>query len=229
MLSAAERPTLGATWLFDNGDDVTIALVLCWDDSHWFVQDVDGAWRCRGPSGSLALALSAASKARRPGPREAVDLFVTVQHRSNSQPLDVGAVQPLICMTTGARTYDATSESCRVNTFGRDCSASYRLRDCAARGSKYERRRAFDIAWLCIGSPKFPRPDAQWRTPSLRSPYWQFAGSVSQRRQAHRGCCEGTRRQDLNGENAIRKSPWCPPPPRQTDLAVALCSANFWM
>jgi hypothetical protein len=36
-------PTLGATWLFEGDDDVTIALVLGWDDSHWFVQDAEGA------------------------------------------------------------------------------------------------------------------------------------------------------------------------------------------
>jgi len=40
-----DTPTLGATWLFDNGDDVTIALVLGWDDDHWFVQDAEGAWK----------------------------------------------------------------------------------------------------------------------------------------------------------------------------------------
>ena len=34
-----DRPTLGATWLFDNGEDITIALVLGWDDAHWFLQD----------------------------------------------------------------------------------------------------------------------------------------------------------------------------------------------
>ena len=37
--------TLGATWLFDNGEDVVIALVLGWNDVHWFVQDSEGAWK----------------------------------------------------------------------------------------------------------------------------------------------------------------------------------------
>ena len=40
-----DTPTLGATWLFEGGADVTIALVLGWDESHWFVQDVEGAWK----------------------------------------------------------------------------------------------------------------------------------------------------------------------------------------
>jgi hypothetical protein len=44
-LHVDDTPTLGATWLFDNGDDVMIALVLGWDDSHWFVQDIEGAWK----------------------------------------------------------------------------------------------------------------------------------------------------------------------------------------
>jgi hypothetical protein len=52
-----DTPTLGATWLFDNGDDVTIALVLGWDDVHWFVQDAEGA--CRGLPGCVARALLA--------------------------------------------------------------------------------------------------------------------------------------------------------------------------
>jgi hypothetical protein len=38
-------PTISATWFFDNGEDVVIALVLGWDDSHWFVQDIEGAWK----------------------------------------------------------------------------------------------------------------------------------------------------------------------------------------
>ena len=40
-----DTPTIGTTWLFDNGADVTIALVLGWDDVHWFVQDAEGAWK----------------------------------------------------------------------------------------------------------------------------------------------------------------------------------------
>jgi hypothetical protein len=48
-LHVDDTPTLGATWLFDNGDDVVIALVLGWDDVHWFVQDAEGA--CRELSG----------------------------------------------------------------------------------------------------------------------------------------------------------------------------------
>jgi hypothetical protein len=47
-LHVDNTPTLGATWLFECGDDVTIALVLGWDDVHWFVQDAEGAWKvCR--------------------------------------------------------------------------------------------------------------------------------------------------------------------------------------
>jgi hypothetical protein len=44
-LHVDDTPTLGATWLFESGDDVTIALVLGWDDSHWFFRDVEGAWK----------------------------------------------------------------------------------------------------------------------------------------------------------------------------------------
>jgi hypothetical protein len=40
-----DKPMLGATWLFDNGDDVVIAPVLGWDDDYWFVQDSEGAWK----------------------------------------------------------------------------------------------------------------------------------------------------------------------------------------